>query len=197
MKIRLLVQGLLLLVLAVGPAAAELRQWTDENGVKHFSNKEKLPPGVSVERAYEEKESRAVKQSRPQPVVPKTPQRSEQERAKLPLTPAQKAAVLKQIRDREARQRAVFERIYSLRRYVKQNGKAFIEAIRRLNGEIAALEKSAKADSGAVDRLKEERAVAQERLYNENLRTRKGLGEVIKEHKQLGEEIKALKKKLE
>jgi hypothetical protein len=197
MKSRLIVQGLLLLVLAVGPAAAELRQWTDENGVKHFSNKEKLPPGVSVERAYEEKESRAVEKSRPQSAVPGTQQRREQERVKPPLTPAQQAAIFKQIRDREARQREVFERIYSLRRYVKHNGKAAIEAIRRLNGEIAALEKSAKADSGAIDRLKEERAAAQKRLYNENLRTRKGLGQAIAKHKQLGEEIKALKKQLE
>ena len=32
--------------LSVLPAAAELRQWTDENGVKHFSNKEDLPEAV-------------------------------------------------------------------------------------------------------------------------------------------------------
>jgi len=33
------------LILAAVPVGAELRQWTDEHGVKHFSNKKELPEG--------------------------------------------------------------------------------------------------------------------------------------------------------
>jgi hypothetical protein len=186
---------LLILLLAVLPAGAELRQWTDENGVKHFSNKEDLPEGVSVERSIEEKESQPEVQRRYRKSAPATrPQSKPGQTYQRQKTP-NKDATLKEIRSREARLREVFGRIYTKRRYVNRHGKQDIDSIRRLNGEIEALEKSG-ADSANLKQLKEERAASEMRLFNENLRTRKGVGEDIKEYQEIKNEIAELEKSL-
>ena len=192
---RLSILMLLAVMLAALPAGAELRQWTDENGVKHFSNKADLPEGVSAERSFEEKESPPEerrpkpKATRPNYSTPRTHQVNQ------PRTRPSKAAVQKEIRIREAQLRDLFDRIYTKRRYVKRRGKQDIERIRRLNGEIDALEKTG-ADPARIEQLKAERAAAKERLFNENLRTRKGVGQDIQDYKKIEDEIEALKKSL-
>ena len=186
---------LLTLVLSVSPAAAELRQWTDENGVKHFSNKADLPEGVSVERSIEEKESHPGEQPPHRRTAPVYRSQPKPGQTYQPRTKPDMATILKEIRTREANQSEIFDRIYTKRRYAKRHGKQDIDSIRRLNGEIEALEKSG-TDPGRLTQLKTERAAAKERLFNENLRTRKGLGDDIQEYKQIEEEIAELKKSL-
>jgi len=181
--------------LSVLPAAAELRQWTDENGVKHFSNKKDLPEGVSVERSIEEKESHSGEQRKYRKTTPATRPRSKTSRKYRPPLNPNTAAVLKEIRTREAKLREIFERIYTKRRYVKRRGKQDIDRIRRLNSQIEALGKSG-TDPARLEQLKTERAAAKKRLFNENLRTRKGVGADIQEYQKVEDEIKELKKRL-
>ncbi len=181
--------------LSVLPAAAELRQWTDENGVKHFSNKNDLPEGVSVERSIEEKESQPGERRKYRKTVPAPRPRSKTGRAYQPPSNPNTAAVLKEIRTREAKLREIFNRIYTKRRYVKRHGKQDIDRIRRLNSEIEALGKSG-ADPVKLKQLKTERAAAKKRLFNENLRTRKGVGADIQEYQKIEDEIAELKKRL-
>ena len=186
---------LLILLFMVPPAWGELRQWTDENGVKHFSNKEELPAGTKVEQTFEEKEGR--------PGEPKTYQRSRPVVRPQPkprqTAPARKittrADILAEISTNEAKVREVFERIYTKRRYVKRRGKQDVEIIQRLNDEIEALAKSG-GDAARRKGLEEERAAARKRLFNANLRTRKGVGDDIQEYKQLLEKITQLNSSL-
>ena len=183
------------LILSVLPAGAEVRQWTDENGVKHYSNKKELPDGVSAERAFEEKAGRpAPPQPRRKP-LPDTRKPSGQQTIYQQRPDKPKEAVLREIRTREARLRELFERIYTKRRYVKRQGKKDIARIRRLNSEIEALAKKG-TDPARMKQLKNERAAAKERLFNENLRTRKGVGADIQEYKRIEAEIAELKRSL-
>jgi len=180
------------------PAGAELRQWTDEHGVKHFSNKNELPEGVSVERSYEEKESSVdapVRRRNPAPAArPQSkPHRFEQ---RQPKSRDDRKMIRTQILALKKKQETVFESIYSKRRYVKRQGKKNIDRIRRLDGEIKAIAASGSPDPGTLEKLKNERDAAKEQLFNENLRTRKGVGEDIREYKKLEEEINALRKQL-
>jgi hypothetical protein len=186
---------LLILLLAALPAGAELRQWTDENGVKHFSNKEDLPEDASVERSFEEKESHPGERRPYRTTTPATRSKSRTNQAYQSRSKPDRATILKEIRIREAKQRDLFDRIYTKRRYVKRHGKQDIDRIRRLNAEIDALEKSG-ADSANLKQLKEERAASEMRLFNENLRTRKGVGEDIKEYQEIKNEIAGLEKSL-
>lgn len=198
MNARLILPVAFSLLLAALPVGAELRQWTDEHGVKHFSNKKELPPGASVERSYEEKESAVdvpYRRRNPAPAV-RTQPKPHQPKQPKPKTPWERKKILAQIRALEDKQDAVFERIYSKRRYVKRQGKKDIDRIRRLDGEIKSLKDSGSADPGILEKLIEEKGAAKERLFNENLRTRKGVGEDIREYKQLEAEIDALRKQL-
>jgi hypothetical protein len=199
MKAGYFVMATIILFLAVLPASAELRQWTDEKGVKHFSNQKELPGDVSVERSWEEKESRPDAERSYQNPSPYTrpqsgPGTTKQKKANPGFE--SKADILIKIRSRKENLKELFERIYTKRRYVKRQGKKDIDRIRRLEGEIEALEKSGTADSGRIKQLKEESDAAKERLFNENLRTRKGVGEDIREYKKIEAEIKALQKRL-
>jgi len=190
----------LALFLITVPAGAELRQWTDEHGVKHFSNKDELPEGVSIERSYEEKESSVdapIRRRNPAPAVrPQSKPKPHQPKQPRSKTPFKRKEILAQIRALEDKQNAVFERIYTKRRYVKRQGKKDIDRIRRLNGDIKSLEASGSENPGTLEKLKDERDAAKERLFNENIRTRKGLGEDIREYKQLEAEIANLRKQL-
>lgn len=58
------------------------------------------------------------------------------------------------------------------------------------------MEKSGSADPATLQNLKDDREDTKERVFNENLRTRKGVGEDIREYRQLEEEIDVLRKKL-
>ena len=152
-----------------------------------------------MERSWEEKKSRSDIDVSPQNNSSYVRPQAEHERAPQSRTNTgaeSKATILKQIDTREARLRELFERIYSKRRYVKRQGKKDISRIRRLNGEIEALEKSSPVDSGKIEQLKKERGAAKERLFNENLRTRKGIGEDIREYKKIEAEIQALQNRL-
>jgi len=186
------------LLLTAVPVSAELRQWTDEHGVKHFSNKKELPEGVSVERSYEEKESSGnapVRRWKPAPA--KRPQsKPPRNQKRKPKTPYERKKILAQIRSLEEKQGAVFEKIYSKRRYVKRQGKKDIDRIRRLDGEIKSLKDDGSPDPDTLQKLKDERDAAKARLFNDNLRTRKGVGEDIREYKKLEEKIDALRKQL-
>ncbi len=186
---------LFILLLAALPVSAEFRQWTDENGVKHFSNKEDLPEGVSVERSIEEKKSRPGEPRQYRKSIPAARPQSTPGQTYKPGKNPNKAVILKEIRTRESRLSEIFSRIYTKRRYVKRHGKQDIDRIRRLNHEIEDLAKSG-ADPAGLKQLKAERAAAKKRLFNENLRTRKGVGEDIQKYKRIEDEIAELRKRL-
>ena len=188
-----------ILVLAVYPASAELRQWTDENGVMHFSNRKELPAGVSVDRSMEEKESRSDTRLAPHTAPedsPHTDQPGKKSSASLNSSDMPSADIRKEIRHKEARLKALFERIYTQRRYVKRHGKTDIQQIKRLESEIAILKKGGAANAAEIKQRQVEKEAAQKRLFNENLRTRKGVGETIREYKKIEAEIKMLRKRL-
>lgn len=184
------------LLLAAVPVSAELRQWTDEHGVKHFSNKKELPEGVSVERSYEEKESSVEAPVHRQKPAQTVQPRSKPTQTKQPELQYNRKEILAQIQALEEKKEAVFARIYSKRRYAKRQGKKDIDRIRRLNSEIKSLEDSGSTDPGTLERLRDERNAAKERLFNDNLRTRKGVGEDIQEYRQLEKKIESLRKQL-
>ncbi len=177
-------------MLIVWPVGAELRQWTDEKGVKHFSNRKDLPGGVQAERSWEEKESH-LESGQPQWQTPSDSGEAYQHK------PADaETSTLMEISRREARLKEIFEEIYAKRRYVKRQGKKDIERIRRLDAEIAQLEKSGETGATQIEPLKQEMDDAKERLFNDNLRTRKGVGDNIQEYKKVEAEIKVLKERL-
>jgi hypothetical protein len=188
----LVVLGVLLPLIA----SAEMYQWVDGKGVKHYSNS---PPPVGIkadsswgEIKYDEKKGQAQKDKDAE-IVREAEAANRQAEAEA-KTAKPKNAQQEALDAKKAEQKALGESISQKRRYVKRRGKTDINKIKRLNEEIAELKKNKNADPEKIKELEAEVEETKEKFYHKSGRGRKGTKEEVQRHRQLNEEIREVEK---
>jgi len=186
------------LLMAVPPAlwAAQVYQWTDANGVKHYSNTAP-PEGADLENVEKEiatdPEASRRKAEREAAVIRESEamdrQRDAADREKASQAKAQKA-----IEEKQAELDAVGEKVWNKRKYLKRHGRQDINAYRRLGDEIEALKADPTADPQKIKSLEAERAALKEKIYTKPRRSRKGARGDVLEYQQIERELNTLKK---
>ncbi len=182
-----------LLPLVVG---AEMYQWVDDKGVRHYTNSPP-PEGVSADRSWgeiksDDKAGRAQKEQEAKII-------KEAEAANRQAISGAEAARQKKARDealdaKKVERDELGESISKKRRYIKRRGKTEINEIKRLDGEIEALKKDKNADPEKIKELEAEMQETKEKVYHKSGRARKGTKEEIQRYRQLDEEIREDKK---
>lgn len=185
------------LMLAWAPSswAAQVYQWTDADGVKHYSNQ---PPPDSVGAAVVAKEiasdpeAERLKAEKDAALLQEIEAKNRQETAGAASEAAQDAT-LKALEEKQAELDATGEKILNKRKYIGRHGRQDINAYDRLDKEITTLKNDPTADPEEIKRLEAARDAVKEKIYNTSRRTRKGVGQDIEEYQELEKEVNALK----
>ena len=188
----LVILGVLLPLLA----GAEMYQWVDDKGVRHYSNS---PPaeGIKADRSwgetkYDEKKGQAQK-DKDAAIVREAEAANRQAEAEAGAAKQEKAQQ-EALDTKKAEQEALGESISRKRRYIKRRGKSDINKIKRLNEEIAELKKNKNTDPEKIKELEAEVEEVKDKFYHKSGRGRKGTKEEIERYRQLDEEIRDDKK---
>lgn len=195
MTIRILLSAVVMLAWLPAAWGAQVYQWTDADGVKHYSN-QKPPDSIAVDAVEKEiahdPEAERLKNEKDAAVMREieTEDRRRQDAARA--TAAQEAARQK-LEEKEAELDATGEKILNKRKYIGRHGRQDVNAYQRLDNEIESLKKDPNADPAEIARLESERDAMKEKIYNTPRRTRKGVGEDIKEYQELEQEVNELK----
>lgn len=187
-----------LIVLLPYIAGAEMYQWVDGAGVKHYSN-DPPPAGTTADSTWGEIKASGAGDSdlkaREAAIVKETESANRQRGIDAAAANQEKAS--KEALDaKRAELKALGERIASKRRYVKRRGKTDINKIQRLNGEIAALKKDPNADPGKIKNLETEVAEIKDKFYQKSGRGRKGVADDVERYHQLELEIEAMEQEI-
>ena len=179
-------------------AGAEMYQWVDNQGVKHFTNSPP-PGGTSADSSWGEIKSSGAGDSdikaREAAIIKETEAASRQK--EIDAAAAKRKEARQEALDaKKAELKALGESISSKRRYVKRRGKTDINKIQRLNEEIAALKKDPSADPEKIKILETEVAEIKDKFYNKSGRGRKGVADEVERHRQLELEIEAMEKEI-
>lgn len=188
-----------LMTWAVGPAFAELYFWTDDNGIRHYSNH--APPsggidyGSSSEIDHDAEADRARSASDAQAAGRmKNARKAEAAEAKRKEAEAARNAPAKERERLEAEKRAVEEKLYKKRRATRSRSQKQIQKVVEIDRRIEALEKSGGSPE-EIGALKAQRRAIVEGFYDRSRYWKRGGQADLKQHKELQEQIDALKKK--
>jgi hypothetical protein len=173
-------------------AGAEMYQWVDQQGVRHYSNTPP-PEGTRAQNSWREIKSGGDKSSdlkaREAAIVEETEAANRQ--AEVDAAAAREEAARKaKLEALKQEQREVGESIVRKRRYVKRRGKTDINKIVRLTEEIETLKKDPNADPAKIKQLEEEVWETKEKFYRKSGRGRKGTRQAVERHFQLEMEIR-------
>ena len=179
-------------------AGAEMYQWVDDKGVKHYANSPP-PEGVKAKSSWDEVQTGAVdaqdRKTREAAIIKETEAANRQ--AEIDTAAARKQKASQAALDaKKAELKALGESIASKRRYVKRRGKTDINKLKRLDEEIAALKKDPSADPAKIKSLEEEAEKTRQKFYGKSGRGRKGTKEEVVRYRQLELEIEAMEKEL-
>lgn len=173
--------------------AAQVYQWTDEKGVKHYTNK-KPPDAVDVEAVKKEiatdPAAERAKDAKDAEVVREIEARRQQEASQ---TSPEALNRQKSIEEKQSELDALGDQINRKRSYLRRRGRQDINAVNRLEKEIEALRADPNADPQKIKALENERDAVKEKIYTKPRRSRKGVGDDIKQYQELEEELKELK----
>lgn len=185
----------LLIILLPVVAAAEMYQWVDEKGVRHFSN-EPPPTGTRAESYYEIKSRDTEAQSRQEreAAIIKETEAANQQREIDAAAAKEKKARQDAIDAKKAEKEALGESISKKRRYIKRRGKTDINKLKRIDQELEALRKDPNADPEKIKALEEEYQETKDKFIYKSGRGRKGTKEEIKRYQELEQEIEKLEK---
>ena len=184
---------IVLIVLLPCIAGAEMYQWVDDQGVKHYAN---TPPadGVPAQSSWNEIQSGEDAgqdlKARETAIIKETEAANRQAEIDAAATKEEKARQEK-LERLEAEKEALGESISRKRRYVKRRGKTDINKINRLNHEIEALKKDPAADPEKIKELEAEVQATKEKFYRKSGRGRKGTRQEVERYYQLELEIQA------
>ena len=179
-------------------AGAEMYQWVDAQGVRHYTNS--MPPeGTRADSSWGEiKNSEVADQdlkAREAAIIKETEAAGRQ--AEIDAAAAsQKKAQQAELDALKEEQEALGESMGNKRRYVKRRGKTDINKIKRLNEEIEALKQDRNADPEKIKELEAEVQETKEKFYNKSGRGRKGTREEVERYYQLEMEIQRQEEKL-
>jgi len=184
----LVVLGVLLPLLA----GAEMYQWVDGKGVRHYSNSPP-PEGIKAgsswgEVKYDEKADQANKEKTAE-IVREAEAANRQAEVEAE-TAKQKNTRQEALDAKKAEKEALGESITRKRRYIKRRGRTDINKIKRLDEEIAELKKNKNADPEKIKELEAEVEETKEKFYHKSGRGRKGTKEEIERYRQLDEELR-------
>jgi len=192
---RPLVLAALMLAWVPSSWAAQVYQWKDADGVKHYSN-QPPPDSVGAEVVAKEiasdPEAERLKAEKDAAVLQEIEAKNQQEAAGAASEAAQDAA-RKALEEKQAELDATGEQILNKRKYIGRHGRQDINAYDRLDKEITALKNDPTADPAAIKRLEAERDAVKVKIYNEPRRTRKGVGQDIEDYQALEKEVNSLK----
>ena len=177
--------------------AAQVYQWTDENGVKHFSN-EPPPEGVQVDQVKSEiqYDQAADQANRARNEAELKNFQDEQRRQQEAEAEAEKAKAAQEAID--AKERELYEAgdtIVRKRRYLGRRGRQWIQEAQRLSDELRELKNDPNADPNQISMKEAQLEDAKQRIVGagQNYRTRKGLGDDIERYRELDAELKEMK----
>ena len=176
--------------------SAEMYQWVDDKGVRHYSNS---PPAEGIkassswaEITTDEKTARA-KKAQEADLIKEVEASNRQSEIEAKAAKQEKAR--QEVLDaKKAEKAALGESIVKKRRYIKRRGKTELNKIKRLAGEIEALKKDKNADPEKIKKLEAEMQETKEKIYKKSGRARKGAKEEIERYRQLDEGIQEDKK---
>jgi hypothetical protein len=188
-----------LVIGAAGPAIGEMYYWTDENGIRHYSNYPPPPEAEDVGTASEirydaasdrlrtERDARAADEMR------KTREAEEAEALEKKAEENQAAEEEKR-RRLEAKQRELEKDLYKKRRYAHgEQARLLIQKARQLNQQIEALEKSG-GNEAEIASLKAEKRQIAEVFYRQSRRWGRGGEADLKEHQRIQEQLDEIDK---
>lgn len=172
-------------------AGAEMYQWVDEDGTKHFTNSPP-PEGINADKSTVEIKSGETEdqdlKAREAAIIKEA--EASQRQAEIDAEKArQEKADQEKLDGLKKEQEALGESISKKRRYVKRRGKTDINKINRLNREIEALKKDKNADPEKINELEAEVQETKEKFYTKSGRGRKGTKQEVERHYQLQMEI--------
>jgi len=185
----------LLLILWPVVTAAEMYQWVDEKGVRHFSN-DPPPAGTQAESYREIKSKDTDVQSRKEreAAIIKETEAANQQREKDAATAKEQKARQEAIDAKKAEKEALGESISKKRRYIKRRGKTDINKLKRIDQELEALRKNPNADPKKIKALEEEYQEIKDKFIHKSGRGRKGTKAEVQRYKELEQEIQELEK---
>jgi hypothetical protein len=172
-------------------AGAEMYQWVDSQGVKHFTNSP--PPEESrTGSSWDEIKSSGAEDSNlkaREAAIIKEGDAANRQKEIDAAAARQEKADQEKLDGLKMEQEALGESISRKRRYVKRRGKTDINKIKRLNAEIEALKQSPNADPEKIKELEAEVQETKDKFYTKSGRGRKGTKQEVERHYQLEMEI--------
>jgi len=185
----------LLIVLLPTLTAAEMYQWIDEKGVRHFSNEP--PPAGTQAESYQEIKSRDTdvqsRKEREAAIIKETEAANQQREIDAAAAKDQKARQ-DAIDAKKAEQEELGESISRKRRYVKRRGKTDINKLKRIDAELDALRKDPNADPQKIKALEEEYQETKDKFLYKSGRGRKGTKDEVRRYRELEQEIQEIEK---
>ena len=172
-------------------AGAEMYQWVDGAGVKHYANSPP-PEGTNADSSWGEVKSSGAEdddlKAREAAIVKEADAANRQKEIDA-ASARQEKADQEKLDGLKMEQEALGESISKKRRYVKRRGKTDINKIKRLNAEIEALKKDKNADPEKIKELEAEVQETKDKFYTKSGRGRKGTKQEVERHYQLEMEI--------
>jgi hypothetical protein len=191
-----------ILCLAIGAAGAafgELYYWTDENGIRHYSNHTPPTGGIEYGSASEVDYDAEADMERGQRDAQaahdmKATREAEAAEATRQEAEAKKEASAGELEKLKEEQKDLEEKLYDKRRASTSRMQKVINNVVKIDERIAELEKTG-ASPEEIAVLKAERRAIVEQLYENSRRWKRGGQADLKEHKELQEQIEVLQRK--
>ena len=195
MNWRPLTIAILVVIWTAPVTAAQIYQWTDENGVKHYSNT--APPDNVAPESMEKEiagdpDAARRKAEREAAIIQESEANQAQRDADAQAIDSE-AYRQKEIAEKEAELESIGESIGNKRKYIRRRGRQDINKYERLGEEIEALKADPSADPEKIESLEAERAAVKKKILNTPRRNRKGVGDDIEQYKQVEKELNELK----
>ncbi|MGD8369336.1 MAG: DUF4124 domain-containing protein [Desulfobacterales bacterium] len=188
-----------LMIGAAGPALGEMYYWTDENGIRHYSNH--VPPsdgteyGSASEVDYDaERDMQRSERDARSAGEMKEAREAEAAEAARKEAEAEKRATAGELEKRKDQQQAVEEKLYDKRRASTSRMQKAIDNVAKIDERVAELEKTG-GNEEEIAALKAQRKAVVEQLYENSRRWKRGGQADLKEHKELQKQIDALEQK--
>jgi len=176
-------------------AGAEMYQWVDAGGVKHYSNTAP-PQGIQADSAWAEIKTTTAEDAsldaRKAAILEEVEAANRQGEADAKRAKQEKA--LQEALDaRVQEQKALEDSIYRKRRYLKRRGKTDVRKIKRLENEIQALRQNKNANPEKIKRLEAEYEATKKKIYRQAERGRKGTRQEVQRYQELEAEVPEIK----
>jgi hypothetical protein len=190
---------LCLVIGAAGTVFGELYYWTDENGIRHYSNHTPPTDGIEYGSASEVDYDAEADKERGQRDAQaademKATRETEAAEAARQEAEAKKEASAEEMEKLKEEQKDLEEKLYDKRRASTSRMQKVINNVVKIDERIAELEKTGGSPE-EIAVLKAERRSIVEQLYENSRRWKRGGQADLKEHKELQEQIETLQRK--